>query len=279
MTEALNITQALALADRLSTSDTARLDTELLLAHVLKKNRGYLYTWPERVLDDAQHAEFVALIERRAQGEPVAYIMGQQAFWSLDLEVNSSTLIPRPETELLVELALDRIGAESRVLDLGTGTGAIALALASELKQADVQGVDQSSDAVALANKNKLNNNIANADFYQSNWFDLVTGYFDLIVSNPPYVESNDPHLAQGDVRFEPESALVSGADGLDDLRKIISDARNYLHDRAWLMVEHGYNQANAVQLLFSQAGFDDVHTVKDLSNNDRVTLGCWCED
>lgn len=266
------IAECLAKADALNASDSARLDVELLLGYVLNKSRSYLFAWPEKELAPQQFSKFEKLFERRQQGEPIAYIIGCQGFWNLELEVNASTLIPRPETELLVELALDKAQSESRILDLGTGTGAIALSLASELPQARVTGVDRVGEAVELAKKNKTLNAISNVEFLQSNWFSELDGHFDLIVSNPPYVQLGDPHLEQGDLRYEPHTALTSGADGLDDIRKIIRDSKNYLHDGGWLLIEHGFDQAEAVQFEFAKCAYEHIQTFKDLSRNDRVT-------
>lgn len=261
------------------TSHSAKLDIELLLAHVLQQPRSYLYTWPGKTLSDSQLAEFEALLARRQAGEPVAYLLGQQGFWTLDLHVSPHTLIPRPETELLVETAL-ALALEQhpvRVLDLGTGTGAIALALASERPQWQVTGVDAVAEAVQLAQHNALSCQQPQVRFLQSDWFAALAGeYFELVVSNPPYIALDDPHLEQGDVRFEPSSALVSGADGLDDIRQIIAQAGRHLAEQGWLLLEHGYQQAPAVQALLAHAGFIRVRSERDLSGHERVTLGQW---
>lgn len=258
-------------------SDTAKLDTELLLAHVLKQPRSYLYAWPGKTLDSQQSAEFDRLFARRQAGEPVAYLLGQQGFWTLDLQVSPTTLIPRPETELLIETALS-LAIEKlpvRVLDLGTGTGAVALALASERPNWQVTGVDSVVEAVQLAQHNGLSCQLEQVRFLHSDWFSALKGeYFELIVSNPPYIAADDPHLAQGDVRFEPSSALISGADGLDDIRHIVRHARAHLAEQGWLMFEHGYQQGKAVRNMLAQAGFIKVRSVRDLSGHERVTLG-----
>lgn len=272
-----DISACLAMSDRLKQSDTPRLDAELLLAHVLKKERSFLFAHADFKLDQAQLTAFSSLLSRREAGEPIAYLIGSQGFWTLDLEVNACTLIPRPETELLVELACDRAPSEeTRILDLGTGTGAIALALAKEIKNADVLGVDFSSDVVGLAERNKAANHVKNVRFSQSDWFQSVEGLFDIIVSNPPYIDPDDKHLKMGDVRFEPRSALVAEENGFKDIRTIISQSRAHLYDDAVLLLEHGYDQAERVRLMFETAGFIDIETIQDLGRRDRVTLGVW---
>ncbi|WP_370979656.1 peptide chain release factor N(5)-glutamine methyltransferase [Agaribacterium sp. ZY112] len=270
----ISIACCLKRAAELTESDTARLDVELLLAKCLNKNRSYLFTWPERELDEQQTQAFSSLFERRLNGEPIAYILGQQDFWSLDLKVSPATLIPRPETELLVELALDRGFNDARILDLGTGTGAVALALASEFTAAHVEAVDYSADAVALAAENAKALGLERVLVSQSDWYSNVSGCFDLIVSNPPYIDAGDRHLSQGDVRFEPLSALVSENSGLADLEKIISGAPTFLFESAWLLVEHGWQQAEFVRLLFLKYGFKQVASHRDLAGHERITLG-----
>ena len=278
-----SVAQSLALCEKLkSVSDTPRLDTELLLAHVLDVDRAWLKTWPEHELREEQIALFDRLLSRRLNGEPIAFITGIQGFWTLDLKVTSDTLIPRPETELLVEVALQLdLADDARVLDLGTGTGAIALALASEKPLWQVTGVDSEPAAVKLAEINRQYCQLDNVAVYQSDWFSQVpvvgrVSKYHLIVSNPPYIEIDDPHLTQGDVRFEPASALVSGVDGLDDLREVIGLSSQYLELSGWLIVEHGYNQGEAIRKLFRQSGFTQIETKIDFNLLDRVTLGCW---
>ncbi len=268
------IADCLAWATRGDGGAIDRFDAEVLLASVLDKNRSYLYTWLENKITDTQYTLFAGYVEKRGRGEPIAYLLGEKEFWSLKLEVNSSTLVPRPETELLVELALTHCFSEARVLDLGTGTGAIALALAHELSDIHVDAVDANIDAVALANRNKQRLNLKHVNIFQSSWFESVNAHYDIIVTNPPYVEANDPHLTQGDVQFEPRSALVAGTDGLADIRHICANAADFLHDNGWLIVEHGWNQAERVRNLFLQAKFDRVETVADYAGNDRVTMG-----
>ncbi len=256
--------------------ESPKLDAEVLLGFVLGQSRTYLYTWPERELTASQQSQLNELVMQRAQGVPVAYLVGKREFWSLPLQVNEHTLIPRPETELLVEQALERLPQAGRVLDLGTGTGAIALALASERPDAEVWAVDASQEAlqVARANTDQLELSVR---LIHSDWFAELGGQqFHLIVSNPPYIAEADPHLEQGDVRFEPLSALASGADGLADIRRIIGQAPGHLHPGGWLLFEHGYDQGNAVRELLRGAGFSAVETVQDYGGRDRVTLGQW---
>ncbi|MDO6682234.1 peptide chain release factor N(5)-glutamine methyltransferase [Oceanobacter sp. 5_MG-2023] len=255
---------------------SARLDAELLVGHVLQKPRTWLYTWGDKTLAAAARAQLEPLLVRRCEGEPIAHILGQRAFWSLDLEVNASTLIPRPDTETLVEWALELpLLATARVLDLGTGTGAIALALASEQPSWQVSGVDVCLPAVELAQRNARRNQIK-ATFLHSHWFDALRGQFDLIVSNPPYIDSDDPHLVQGDVAFEPRSALVAEQQGMADLKYIISQAPAFLNADGWLLLEHGYQQAEAVAACLAQQGFVDIDTRHDLGGQPRITGGRW---
>ncbi|AMO74455.1 peptide chain release factor N(5)-glutamine methyltransferase [Pseudomonas citronellolis] len=261
---------------QLPDSPSARLDAELLLAAALGKPRSFLRTWPERVVDREVRERFEGWLVRRRAGEPVAYILGRQGFWSLDLEVAPHTLIPRPDTELLVETALQLLPASpARVLDLGTGTGAIALALACERLSWQVSGVDRIPEAVALAERNRERLRLANVGFRQSHWFSALEGErFALIVGNPPYIPGSDPHLQQGDVRFEPKSALVAGHDGLDDIRLIVAQAPRFLEPGGWLLLEHGYDQAAAVRDLLLGNGFSEVESRRDLGGHERISLG-----
>lgn len=263
-------------AARLVESESPRRDAEILLGLVTGKARTFILAFGETQLSEAQLAELDALLARRAAGEPVAYLTGVREFWSLPLMVSPVTLIPRPDTECVVEQALARLPAEPcRILDLGTGTGAIALALASERPDCRVVAVDKVPDAVDLAQRNAARLNIANIDIRQSDWFSAVQGdRFQLIVSNPPYIDSEDEHLRQGDVRFEPLSALVAPDAGLADIDYLIREARAFLEPGGWLVLEHGWQQGEAVRALFHQAGFLAVETGLDYGGNERLTMG-----
>jgi release factor glutamine methyltransferase len=262
-------------------SDTPRLDVEVILAHVLKKDRTYLFAYPEKMLDESQATLFASLFALRMSGQPIAHILGVREFWSLELAVNNSTLIPRPDTELLVETALhlfinDDAQTPRRLLDLGTGSGAIALALAHEKKSWVCVAVDKEMAAVALAERNRLQLKLNNVKVQLSDWFSALQNElpFDVIVSNPPYIDCADPHLTQGDLRFEPRSALVAANNGLADLAFIIAEADKSLAPGGWLLVEHGHHQGAAVRELFQQKYFKDIKTLRDLGGNERVTLG-----
>ncbi|KTF17706.1 peptide chain release factor N(5)-glutamine methyltransferase [Pseudoalteromonas carrageenovora] len=276
----LTLEQAIAAgADLLaSSSESAKLDAQVLLIHILQKPRSYLFTWPEHVLSNEQQSQFNVFLQRRLKGEPVAHITGLREFWSLSLEVNATTLIPRPDTETLVECALNLAMLDTaKVLDLGTGTGAIALALGCEMPNWQIVAVDKVTEAVALANKNQQRLGINNVDVKQSNWFSALQGErFNLIVTNPPYIEQDDIHLNQGDVRFEPLSALVADDAGMSDIKQIITQSRDYLLSSGYLLIEHGFEQAEAVRHLFKEMAFINIKTVKDFGNNDRVTLAQW---
>lgn len=274
----MTIAEALAWASaRLQDiSDSPRLDAEVLLAHVCDVNRTYLYTWPERALTDGMTERMRTLVEQRAQGTPIAYLTGQQEFWSLPLTVNASTLIPRPETELLVEQALQRIPTESActVLDLGTGSGAIALAIASECPQAAVSALDISAEALEVAAENSARLSLE-IELLQGDWYAAVAGRrFDIIIANPPYIGADEPEPDIGDARHEPRLALIAEGAGLAALKRIILEAPAHLHHNGWLMVEHGYRQGLACHALFAQAGFTEIETLQDLQGHDRVTLG-----
>lgn len=273
----MTIIASLLRSAELPDSPTARLDAELLLAAALGKPRSFLHTWPERIVSTEAAVMFAGYLQRRRTGEPVAYILGQQGFWKLDLEVAPHTLIPRPETEMLVEAALELVPgfAPADILDLGTGTGAIALALANERQQWRVTAVDRVPEAVALAERNRQRLQLNNAAVLSSHWFSALEGRrFDLIISNPPYIADADPHLSAGDVRFEPSSALTAGHDGLDDLRTIIAQAPAYLKDGGWLLLEHGYDQGAAVRDLLTGHGFERIQTRRDLGEHERISFG-----
>lgn len=264
-----------------SGSDSPSLDAAVLLCHALDKPRSYLLTWPDKVLDESTQQTFAALLARRLTGEPVAYIIGEREFWSLPLKVSPSTLIPRPDTERLVEVALDKaLATTGDILDLGTGTGAIALALASELPQRRVVGIDLRDEARQLASDNAQRLHITNVTFLQGSWFAPLSAgtKFALIVSNPPYIEESDPHLLEGDVRFEPRSALVAADDGLADIQHISEAARDYLQNGGWLAFEHGYQQGHRVREIMQVLGYQHVVTEQDYAANDRVTLGQYNE-
>jgi len=257
--------------------DEARSEAQLLLIHVLNVDRAWLIAHASDEITAAQAQTFAQLVQRRLQGEPVAYMLGYREFFGLILKVTPDTLIPRPDTETLVEAALQKISGAMRVLDLGTGTGAIALAIAHNAPQTQVTAVDASVNALAVARENAQSLQLGHVQCVHSDWFAALIGQtFDLIVSNPPYIEDSDPHLAQGDLRFEPPSALASGADGLQDIDRIIASAPNHLSANGWLMLEHGYNQAEAVQQRLTMRGFQAVETRHDLGGNPRVTLGQW---
>jgi len=257
-------------------SDSARLDAEILLSHLLGETRSFLYTWPDKKLTHTQAQQFGDLIDRRHNGEPIAYITERQAFWSLDLEVSPDTLIPRPETETLVEVALQYIPDNKTcdIADLGTGSGAIALAIAHERPSCNIIACDQSKAALDIAHKNAERLNISNITFHESDWLtDIDNPRLDIIISNPPYVDGDDIHLQQGDVRFEPLSALSPGQDGLLSIREIIKQATLALNEDGWLLLEHGYRQATAVRECFESHHFKNIRTVNDLADNERVTL------
>lgn len=264
------------LEDRLGLDPgSARIEVQCLLQQVLQVNRAYLLTYPERPLDDEQQTRYAALLKRRMNGEPIAYILGEREFFGLNFRVTPATLIPRPDTELLVELALQKIPQQGRVLDLGTGSGAIALAIAHSRPDAEVTAVDAAQEALEVARDNAQRLKLTNVRLLHSDWFSaLQRERFDLIVSNPPYIEDADAHLEQGDLRFEPRTALASGSDGLNDIRRIIADAKTHLVADGWLLFEHGYDQAERVRELLREAGYAEVFSAPDLSGIERVSGG-----
>lgn len=253
----------------------ARAEAELLLAGALGRDRGWLYAHADESLDEAQRSRFQAWVARRCRGEPVAHLLGHREFWSLSLQVTADTLVPRADTERLVELALERVAPDSdmEILDLGTGSGAIALALARERPRASIVAVDRDARALDVARRNAARLGLDRVSFLQGDWFSPVRGRrFDLVVSNPPYLAADDPHLGEGDLRFEPRDALVSGLDGLDSIRRIVADAPGHLGPNGLLLMEHGWTQAAAVRALLERRGFDEVATWGDLEGRDRVS-------
>lgn len=278
------VAELLAMHRQLTASDTPRLDAEVLLAHCLDKPRSYLYTWPDREVAGPEADAYRRLLARRSGGEPIAHLTGTREFWSLRLAVDGSTLIPRPDTERLVEIALactDAFAASSavrpiRVLDLGTGSGAIALALASERPAWRVTGAEREAAALALAERNRRACGLANVGWLRSDWFAAVPNgeRFHTVVGNPPYIDAGDAHLGEGDVRFEPRSALVAAEGGLADIRRIAAAASNYLLPRGWLLLEHGAEQGLAVRALLAERNFRDVQTWRDEGHRERVSGG-----
>lgn len=267
---------------QLTDSETAQLDAEVLLAHAINKPRSYLRAYPE--IEPAAKAEmaFSLLLARRLAGEPVAHLTGQREFWSLPLTISADTLIPRPETELLVEQALQRIpeNAAWRITDLGTGSGAIALAIARERPDCQLLACDISPAALGIAQNNAAQLGLTNISFRHSNWCSAFADNetFNMIVSNPPYIAASDPHLSKGDVRFEPPLALVSGSDGLDAIRLIASQASHFLVNNGCLLMEHGYDQGDTVRQILERHSYRHIQTLQDYSHRDRLTVATACQ-
>ncbi|NOR42695.1 MAG: peptide chain release factor N(5)-glutamine methyltransferase [Gammaproteobacteria bacterium] len=275
----MNIQQALqqASSSLSEVSPTAALDTQVLLSHVLHCNTAHLAAWPEKDLSKEQQTKYLNLIQQRIKGIPVAYLTQQREFWSLNFSVNDSTLIPRPDTETLVEYILSNFNDKENLtlLDLGTGTGAIAISIASERPSWEIVASDLSEDAIILAKQNSETHQTHRIAFLQSDWFSEVSRYdFDIIVSNPPYIAANDPHLRQGDVRFEPERALISGETGMDDIEHLCLHAKDYLKEGGSFIVEHGYNQQHLVAECFTNNGYIDIKQKQDLTGHVRMTTG-----
>ncbi len=258
-----------------SISDSAKLDAQILLAFCLDKQISYLLTWPEKLLDEPIEKQYLILLNRRFLGEPIAYIVGYKEFWSLALKVSPATLIPRPDTEILVEQVLNHFGDEDniRCLDLGTGTGAIALAIASEKPNWQIDAVDFNQEAVNLAKSNAENLQLLQVDIFQSDWFEALSGKkFDVIVSNPPYIDAQDENLSKGDVRFEPETALIANEQGLADIRHIAERAVNHFNAKGALFFEHGFEQGQDVRNILMSLSYEKIVTIKDLNGLERVT-------
>ena len=282
--------KAIEVLNQINPTENGKVDALVLLQHATGKSRTQILAFDDTEIDEKVRLKLTALLDRRLSGEPIAYILGEKEFWSLTLNVSEGTLIPRPDTEILVEKALqialkklEKNPQHFRILDLGTGTGAIALALASELSpicqkrqiSLEIIGVDLMPDVVELAQSNAERNKL-NVQFLQSRWFENITGQFDLIVSNPPYIDAQDEHLRQGDVRFEPLSALVANDAGYADLRHIIELAPSYLNSNGALLLEHGWQQGEKVRSIFQENHWEMVETVRDYGDNERVTLGFW---
>jgi release factor glutamine methyltransferase len=264
-------------AFRTARSRIRAVDAGVLLCHVIGRDPAYLIAHPDMQLRPGEHEIFAVLVERRVRGEPVAYLTGEREFYGRTFKVTPAVLIPRPETELLVDLALERLprASAARVLDAGTGSGCIAIAVASERLHCKVLALDQSPEALAVARRNAINLRVGNVAFLQSNWFSALDNErFDVIVSNPPYVAKADPHLQDGDIRFEPLAALEAGAEGLDAIQRIVAEARRHLVAGGWLLFEHGYDQAGRARQLLQAAGYADIFSARDLAGIERVAGG-----
>ena len=262
--------------EKLADSPSARFDAEILMAYVLESKRSFLYANPEQELPDNRSENFKRLVKLRAAGQPVAYLVESSEFWSLPLKVGPAVLIPRPDTERLVEAALSKIPADAdwRIADLGTGSGAIALAIASERQKCEIHATDISSAAIAVARNNAEQLGFKNVQLHCGSWNEPLKGKFHLVVSNPPYIDGDDPHLARGDLRFEPRDALTPGPDGLSAIREISPLAQAMLVEGGWLMFEHGWEQSPATRQVMQEAGFIKIETLQDLGGHDRVSVG-----
>jgi len=263
-----------------SLSGTASLDARVLLSHCLDKPLSYLLAWPDRVISSSDLVQLDSFKARRLAGEPIAYITGFREFWSMNFKVTSDVLIPRPETEILVEWALQNISSlkhDVKILELGTGSGAIAVALASENPNLHITATDISANALDIASENALSNHCPNIKFSQGSWFDCVSKVsFDLILSNPPYVAPGDPHLSEGDLPYEPMGALVASDNGLSDIQNLLLNAKNFLFSGGWVGIEHGYNQGESVREIMQVNGYHQICTIQDLADIDRITVGQW---
>jgi len=258
---------------QLTESSSPRLDVEILLSHAIQKDRSFMYAWDTYELKEIEMNIFEKLFEERLKGKPIAYLVKKREFWSMDLLVNEHTLIPRPETELLVEVALNVLPQNGTVFDLGTGSGCISLAIKKERPDCRIIGIDKSLNALEIAQQNAQNLNL-NIEWLESDWFSNINCKADMIISNPPYIATHDPHLRQGDVRFEPQSALVSGKEGLNDLFYLIDHARYFLNPNGWLWLEHGFNQGLVINSLLKSHGYTNIKTYKDSNGQDRVSGG-----
>ncbi len=262
-----------------SVTDSAILDAEILLCHALNKPRSHLRAWPEKQLQSAEYTQFLSLLDQRLQGLPIAYITGHREFWSREFKVSSHVLIPRPDTELLIELSLTLLKHQpnSQIIDLGTGSGIIAITLAAEIPSCSITATDISEEALQIARENAQAHQTGQIHFVHSNWFEKINPQlFNLVISNPPYIARDDIHLSQGDVRFEPASALISKDQGLKDITTIACQATQFLTANGTLLIEHGYNQKNEVQHIFKSLTYSKVTTYNDLAGNPRVTSGVW---
>lgn len=275
------IAQQLKTAEQnlLAVSDSPQLDAELLLSHCLGRNRSFLRAWPEQPLSISETQAFQTVLQKRLQGTPMAYLLGEREFWSRSFKVTPDVLIPRPDTELIIELALQLLGDKpmAKLIDLGTGSGIIAVTLALEIPKSSITACDISLDALAIAKHNAALLGAKNLNLIHSDWFSAIEDHdFDLVIANPPYIAMDDPHLLQGDIRFEPLQALISPDQGLKDIRILTDQARQHLSCGGYLLIEHGYQQQQAVQDIFNQFDFKHVTTHCDLAGNPRVTLGQW---